>query len=126
MRNSKLLASVIVLGLVGTGLFGGTANAASVGPSGYTNDFSVQPVAADWSSYSIAGGNTTINNITEMDTQVQALTASIVSVQTLADSGNPPAASSGVGNWSSSGLYLATRETGNAATILMCTLVNNS
>jgi len=126
MRLNDVKAWIIVLTLIGISLFRRTADAASVGPNGYTNDFSVQPAAADWSSYSIPGANTLINNIADMDAQVQLLSASTVSSQTLADPGNPPAASSGVAAWSSSGLYLATRETGNAATILMCTLVNNS
>ena len=64
MRNKNLQAWMIVLTLIATTLSRGTAPAASVGPSGYTNDFSTQPAAADWSSYGIPGANTLINNTT--------------------------------------------------------------
>src|SRR4051812_42698667 len=54
------------------------ARAASVGPSGYTNAFSVQPPVADWSYFSIAGTAGTITTAPDLDTAVQAVPASSI------------------------------------------------
>ena len=97
--------------------------AASVGPGGYTNDFSAQPAAADWATFSLTGAAADLTAATGMDTAVQAVAASAITSQVGADTGNPPAANA-LALWSSAG-YLQTRPTGNAATLLMCSLVNN-
>src|SRR6185295_19382394 len=52
------------------------------------------------------------------------VSATSVTAATLMDTGNPPALN-GSAVWSSTGFYLQTRPTGNQATLLMCTLVNN-
>ncbi len=100
------------------------SEAASITSSGYTNDFTGQPPAADWSTLSIAGGSGDITDAAGLDTAVQALTAFSISVQTVSDAGNPPAAN-GSATWSSTGAYLQTRPTSVRANVLMCTLVNN-
>src|SRR5262245_18631597 len=79
------------------------ATAASVGPGGYSNSFNTIQAAADWATFSIAGGNADAYN---PDAEVNAsISASIVTAPALADGGNPPVANASA-TWSSSGLYL--------------------
>ena len=100
-----------------------TAQPASVGPSGYTNDFSVQPLAADWSTLSMAGATATITTPEQLDAAVQAVAANTVTSALAVDAVNPPALN-GSAVWCSSAFFLQTRPTGNNATALMVTLVN--
>ncbi len=97
--------------------------AASVGVGGYTNAFALQPPAADWATFSLAGGNGDVGTTAAMDAAVQGITASSVTARPTLD-GTDPVAASSVASWSSPGQNLQTRPTGNAASILMCTLVN--
>ena len=99
-------------------------HAALVGPGGYTNDFSALPAAADWSFFSIAGGSGDVTTPAGLDTEVQAIAAGTINAPVGTDATDPPAFSA-TPMWSSSGLYLQTRPTGNRASLLMCTLVNN-
>jgi hypothetical protein len=101
-----------------------SAHAASVNTSGYTNAFGSQPTTADWSSLSIGSAAGTITAPAGLDSAVQAVVASSIVNQLGADATPPPAATA-MATWSSSGFYLQTRPTGNDATLLMCTLVNN-
>src|SRR2546421_3699537 len=98
--------------------------AASVGPSGYTNDFSSQPSATDWSFFAISGAAADIATAAALDAAVQAVAASSINTVTLADAGDPPVLN-GSATWSSTGFYLQTRPTGIQAQLLMVTLVNN-
>lgn len=97
--------------------------AAIVGPTGYTNGFGSQPPSADWATLSragLAGDNYT------MDADVNAaITASTVTFQTSLDAANPPPTNTNA-VWSSSGLYLQTRPTGNRYIALMGKFVNNT
>jgi len=104
--------------------------AASVGPSGYSIDFSTRPAAADWSTRSITGGASGANDSTNafmVDTNVAAIAASSITNQVLNfDPTNPPAISA-LASWTSGGgAYLMTRPTGVRLTLLMATLVNNT
>src|SRR5437870_4877501 len=85
--------------------------AASVGPGGYTNNFTIQPSAADWSTVAFPGaaGDTTTTSV--MDTDINTLTAAGINGQTTADVNNPPAAT-GPATWCSTGFFLQTRPTG--------------
>jgi hypothetical protein len=114
---------LLALFLVATCLAPGV-QAASVGSAGYTNDFSAQPPAADWSTYPIAGGAGNVTTAAQLDAAVQTIAASAVTAQTVADA-TVPSAANGSATWSSTGFYLQTRPTGINATLLMCTLVNN-
>src|SRR5438552_2303360 len=75
---------------------------AAVGSNGYTNDFSTQPAAADWATFSIAGAQADVTMAAQVDTEVQAVAAGSIVAQTLADSANPPAFNASA-TWSSSG-----------------------
>ena len=98
--------------------------AASVGPSGYTNSFDVQPSAADWSTVAFPGASGDTTTTAAMDTDVNTYSASQINGQTSADAVNPPAAT-GPATWCSTAFFLQTRPTGVRYTFLMCTLVNN-
>ncbi len=101
----------------------GCAEAATVSPTGYTNGLGTQPPATDWATLSIGGSGT--DNY-DPDTEVNAtITSSDVAAQTALDAGNPPAANPNA-VWSSSGLYLQTRPTGNRATVLLGKFLNNT
>ena len=117
---TALFFAVVAAALV---ILPGNAKAATVGPAGYTNAFSTQPPAADWATLSAAGGSG--DNYNPDSTVNSSITASGVTSQLTASSGNPPAAS-GTAVWSSSGLYLQTRPTGNRYTVLMGKFVNNT
>ena len=118
------LATLLVLWLGLTA----PAEAALVGPSGYANDFSARPVASDFStSGGIPGASSDATTADALDTQAQTLAATTLTAQ-VTDSGtaNPPARLASA-QWTSGGsAYLVTRPTGNVATVLMATLVNDS
>jgi hypothetical protein len=99
------------------------ATAATVGPAGYTNGFNVQPLATDWATLNISGNGP---DPCPPDVEVNAsVSAGGVTAQTVFDAGNPPVANASA-VWSSAGLYLQTRPTGNRATVLMGKFVNNT
>src|ERR1051325_494436 len=110
--------------LLAVGGFSVGARAASVGPAGYTNDFSTVPPAADWATAPISGAAANITTTVDLDAAVQATPASSVTAAVVSDATEPPAFN-GSATWASTGLYLQTRPTGVNATVLMCTLVNN-
>ena len=114
----QILICAVLIGLAGG------AHAASIGSTGYTNDFSTLPSAADWSYLNLAGAAANIGTAADLNTAVQAVTASSINTPIGSDPGDPPLLN-GAALWSSVGLYLQTRPTGNNAILLMCTLVNN-
>jgi hypothetical protein len=105
-----------------------TAWAASVGPNGYTNDFSVWPTAADFStSGGIAGGSGDIASADALDAYVQNVAAGTITSQVFNSSPTNPPAKLAPAQWTSAGSgYLLTRPTGNRASLLLATLVNNT
>ncbi len=98
------------------------SQAAVVGPAGYTNDFSVQPVAADWATLSRNGAG---NDTYDLDADVATITAAGVTARTSVATADP-AAQLAQATWSSAGFYLQTRPTGNRWTALMGKFVNNT
>jgi hypothetical protein len=125
LMNSLRSAFAWLLAFLAGSCFVIGAQAASVGPDGYTNDFSLQPSTGDWSQLAIGGAAGDVTDATGVDMQVQMIAASAITLQTVADVGNPPVLNSNV-TWSSTGFYLQTRPTGDRVTLLMCTLVNNT
>jgi hypothetical protein len=104
-------------------LLANTLHAANVGPSGYTNDFATQPLAADWATFTVPGGTA---DAYDLDASVNAaITPNTVTNVTLT-AGNPPSpALRGV--WSTNGFYLATRPGGASRYVaLMGKFVNLS
>jgi hypothetical protein len=100
------------------------ANAAVVGPGGYTNNFTTRPPATDWATFSRIG---TAADAYDMDGEVSAvITADGVNIQVLnITEGNPPGANQ-LAVWSQLGQYLQTRPTGNRFTALMGKFLNNT
>ena len=119
ISNSRFIA---LLALAASGI-SQPVQAASVGNSGYTNDFTALPAAADWSTVSIAGASGTPADAAALDTSARATAASGITTPLSSDPVSP-ATAVGTASWSSLGLYVQTRPTGNAATLLMCTLQN--
>src|SRR5690349_9258190 len=96
---------------------------ANVGPAGYTNDFSVRPSAADWATATRLGSSPdTYDPTTDVNSLV---TATGVVVQVTLSNIDPPD-QVGTATWSSTGLYLQTRPTGNRYTVLMAKFRNNT
>ncbi len=91
---------------------------------GYTNSFTVQPAAGDWTAGSIAGGAGDIGSTAQMDSSIQSVTAAGISAQLNADVANPPGPGA-VPVWSSAGGYIQSRPTSVGAQLILCTLVNN-
>jgi hypothetical protein len=83
LRNLAILAGLLVLWLPWH-----NADAALVGPSGYTNAFTTQPSSQDWATASRTGSQ---NDTYDSDTDVNAnISSSSVFAQTTLDAGNPP------------------------------------
>ena len=123
MKKTILVLMTIVVCLISG------AQAAVVGPAGYTADFSTLPVPADWATRSITGGANGAadsTNVTQVGTNVAAIAASSITTAVNNSSPtNPPAAA--LASWTSAGTaFLATRPTGVRLTLLMATLVNNT
>lgn len=106
--------------------------AAVVGPAGYTNDFASRPAAGDFSTSGsgIAGAAADITTPAALDGAVQNVKPGSIGAQVTdssASNPNNPPAKLAPALWTSGGsAYLVTRPTGNAATLLMATLVNNT
>jgi len=102
------------------------ALAAIVGPAGYFNDFTFQPAATDWATLSIGGTAGDGYTGGSIDAEVNVnITASGVTNQLGASALNPPMQFSNA-VWSSTGLYLQSRPTGNRYTALMGKFLNDS
>src|SRR5688572_3788133 len=119
----------ILLGACAVGLlaFSEPAFSATVLPNGYTNNFSTQPSAADWSTLSIAGaagGAGDSTTAAQVNTNVAALAATSITLPLPSDSGNPPA-SLATAVWATNG-YVQTRPAGNRITVLMAALKNGT
>jgi hypothetical protein len=81
------------------------------------------PVAADWATSSRAGG---VADAYDMDVDVQTNIAAAVVTTAITSSASDPAAASLRAVWSSTGLYVQTRPTGNRYTALMGKFLNAS
>ncbi|HKQ39538.1 MAG TPA: alkaline phosphatase family protein [Verrucomicrobiae bacterium] len=123
MNPRRLFALLFVL----LGVLGGRA--ASVTAVGYTNDFSSQPAAVDFSTRSIGSAGTTgvteIQTAAALDSAVQTNSAALITAPCASATGNPPLGSAGA-VWASAGGYLQTRPAQNAATLLLATLMNDT
>ncbi len=95
-----------------------------VGPAGYTNDFATQPAASGWATLNVTGGATDFLNATALNAAVQTNLAGGITAQCASVALNPPG-TGGPAVWSTTG-YLQTRPSGNAATSIKGTFVNNS
>ncbi len=98
-------------------------SAANVGPGGSTNFFDALPGGADWTSLSRSGGAA---DSYDLDADVQTNITAALAVAALTSSTSDPAAASLRAIWSSAGLYVQTRPTGNRYTTLMGKFVNSS
>ncbi len=97
----------------------------SVGPSGVaTVTFGSVPPAAEWSTYSVAGGAGDVTTASALDPLVQANFAGLITAQLASSNANPPNATA-LAVWSTAG-YAQTRVTGNRFALLMATLRNNT
>ena len=119
--------SILIFFSVALLSLGGLAHAATVGPAGYTNDFSVRPAASDWATLSLVGG---AGDVYDLDNEVLTnlnINATLVSLVTVSNNNNPATQLTNA-TWSSNanGLYLQTRPNGNRATLLMGKFVNGT
>ena len=77
-----------------------SADAASVGPNGYTNSFSTRPAAADFSTYGgIPGASGDITTAAALDAYVQNVAASDINAQVTDSSPADPPAKLGAAQW---------------------------
>lgn len=117
------LCRLLVIAALLFGAVGGQG--ASVTTAGYTNDFSAQPAATDFSTRSIGIGGTAgqleIQTAAALDAAVQTNSAGLITAQCANATGASPSAV-----WNGVGGYLQTRPAQNAATLLMATLVNDT
>src|SRR5216117_2208459 len=99
LQQLLVLVAVILLSLL-------KSHAASVDPSGYTNSFGSQPLAADWATFSRTGAG---GDAYDPDVEVNAtITAAGVTSQTVLGSGDP-VTQNALALWSSTAFYLETR-----------------
>lgn len=104
-------------------LLAGFAQAATVGPAGYTNSFATQPAASDWATLNRVGGGA---DAYDMDADVNANVSAATVVTAITAAAADPAAAAATASWSSTGFYLQLRPTGNRYTVLMGKFVNNT
>ncbi|MBC8097134.1 MAG: hypothetical protein H7Y43_15110, partial [Akkermansiaceae bacterium] len=121
MKPFTIQIGAYLLGLLA---FGGTANAATIFSSGYSNTFSVQPIAADWSTLSIAGGAGDSATSAQVGTNIAVLTAGAITNQLAVSNASPPLAVARA-VFVTNG-YVQTRPTGNRITVLMASFVNGT
>src|SRR5215218_5660713 len=114
----RIVVALFVMAAIG-------ARAASVTSSGYTNAFGSQPLAVDWSTASLGSLAADYSVATDLSNAVLNVVASSITTGLTPDGANPPVAAT-MASWSSTGFYVQTRPTGNGATLIMCTLSNNS
>jgi len=127
MQTRTHTLHVTIVLLIGAALMFSTpqvARAALVGNTGYTNGFGALPPAGDWSTASVAGGAGDITTAGPLDAAATSVPASSITAAVITDAAAQMTASAAAA-WSSGALDLQTRPTGNGATLLMCTLVNN-
>src|SRR5512140_2832548 len=109
--------------------FATCVQSAIVGPAGYTNDFSTRPAAADFAtSATVIGGVAgDITTAAGMDAYIQNVAASSITAQLTDSSPTNPPAKLAAAQWTSGGGgYVLTRPTGNAATVILAKLANNT
>ena len=100
-----------------------SAQAATVGITGYTNAFTTQPSSNDWSTLSFPPSSSTyVIDVAGIMASVQTNLATSITAQLNASNALPPNAV-GPAVWSTNG-YVQTRPTGNAYTLLKATLLN--
>lgn len=130
LRNPHPLQTCCLATLLLTWACGGfNASAALVGPTGYTNAFATRPAASDFSTTSsgITGAAADISTAAGLDAYAQNVAAGAITSQAIDSSPTNPPVKLAAAQWTSGGsAYLMTRATGNRATVLMATLVNNT
>jgi hypothetical protein len=122
MRKLLLLFTFCVLSLT-------TASAAiSVGADGSgVISFAARPPAAEWSTKSISGADTSFATVDDLLNAVQTNGSASITNQLLDGAGANPPGQNTLAAWTTGGTSsLWTRPTANAATLLMATLVNTS
>ena len=95
-----------------------------VGAGGYTNDFSTQPTAAQWSTMNPGGTTASITAAAGLDAAALTNVASAMTTALPSDTGNPPTQNA-LAVWSTAG-YVQTSPNSVAYTPLLATFVNNS
>jgi hypothetical protein len=86
--------------------------------------FPAIPAVADWSTLSVAG--TAPADAAALDTAVMTTTDALAVNGTLGSSTTVPPSANAIARYNSTQAFLQTRPTGNAYTLLMATLVNNT
>src|SRR5512136_1007126 len=117
----RLCGVGFALGVVVTLFLAGDVGAANVNAgTGYTNDFSSQPAATDWSTRTIGTSSaaSAITTADGLDAVVQTNAAAGITTLCTSSTASPPTSGT-LATWSSTGGYLQTRPSGNAATVLM-------
>lgn len=92
-------------------------------PVGVTYTFSNQPPVTEWSTYSITGSGSTYLDTNTMDAALVTIPATTVNQPLGVVTTNTTAT---LAQWNSVSRVVYTRPTGNAATVLMAKLVNNT
>lgn len=128
--KTTILRAVVLAAMVLLPCAGRLGAAMVEAVTGYTNDFSSRPLAADWSTrfFGTSTGSSAAGEVTtvaELDAAVQTNLAAAITTQCGSASGTPPSGAS-TAVWASGGGYLQTRPTQCAATLLMATFINNT
>jgi hypothetical protein len=107
-----------------TNLFSVTGTGAiQVYAAGAMNTFNVLPPASKWSTYSISGGGTTYSDVSGLTAGVRSIAAGTITSALVSQTDYTQ---QGPARYNSSTQKIFTRPTGNAANLLMATLVNAS
>ncbi|MEY2409081.1 MAG: hypothetical protein QOF48_1751 [Verrucomicrobiota bacterium] len=118
------MKAILLLCTVAVACLAFDLRAASVGPGGYTTEFTTLPTAADWSGRGIGGLVADIVTSNDLQMAVQLLDASTFTAPLTSTSSNPPIASA-AGAYCDAG-YIQTRPNNVSFTALMATLRNTT
>ena len=101
--------------------------AISVGPSGSgVLTFDALPAVTEWSTLSVGSFSSRFSDAAALDAAVMASTTAAFVNVALSQSAIIPPSQNAIPRWTSAGLWLQTRPTGNDYTLLMATLRNDT
>src|SRR5580765_7381907 len=92
---------------------------------GSLQTFNTLPSSNEFSTFSIPGTGGTITTVTDFDSAVQTNAILANFTNGLNQTTGNPIGNLGLARWSSTGLYIGTRPTGNDGTLLLCRVTNS-
>jgi len=123
-KKPSIMKKTLTSLLVGAACLAGSLAQAQVLVNS-TETFDAVPPVTSWSTRSVPGAGGAPATLVDLTALVQTNTATLINTA-LGTSGTVPPSSLAIARQNSTALYVQTRPTGNAATILMATITNST